>query len=91
MNLLVVQPAYGRRYTSPEIAKQDFLNGRDFATRSGPTYVSIREFLRNIPELSAYDGIHIVQVVPLFMSIVILRKHMKEPQPTNETSRRIVE
>jgi hypothetical protein len=53
--------------------------------------VSIREFLRNIPELSAYDGIHIVQVVPLFMSIVILRKHMKEPQPTNETSRRVVE
>lgn len=85
MNLLQVHPAYGRRYTSPEVAKQEFLNGRDFSiTREGGPYVSIFEFLDNLPELKGVDGIHVIQVVPNFMSFVIHRKDMKMPDRTCE-------
>jgi hypothetical protein len=85
MNLLKVHPAYGRRYTSPDVVKQEFLNGRDFSiTLQGSPYVSIFEFLDNDKSVVPFDGILFVQVVPTFMSIVILRKDMVPPQRTCE-------
>jgi len=83
MNLFQVHPAYGRRYTSPDVVKQDFLNGRDFSiTREGGPYMSIRDFFND--NLEGFDGIHIIQVVPTFMSLIILRENMTPPERTCE-------
>ena len=41
MRKLHVIPAYGRTYATPELAVQDWLDGKDFKILNGP-YLSIR-------------------------------------------------
>jgi len=77
MQLLKVHPAYGRRYTSPEAIQQDFLIGKDFSVcMAGGPYMSIRDFFND--NLEGFDGVQIVQVWPMLISLVLLRDAMKD-------------
>lgn len=52
MGILVLIPAYGRRYTTWEAAKADWEAGKDFKIEGGGPYCSIR----NEEQLNAEFG-----------------------------------
>ena len=63
--ILIVAPAYGRHYTSPEAALADWLAGRDFKIPRGP-YLSIRD-CRHLRE-AGYTGVRIMPRYPTGLS-----------------------
>ena len=78
MNLLVVFPAYGRVYDSPQAIKQDFLQGKDFSPwRMGDGYLSVRDFIDNVPALADYAGVVLSQSKPVYLEVSITRNEME--------------
>lgn len=66
MQSMILFPAYGRKYTSQEELRNDFLNGKDFsATQHGGPFTSSTEVFRFFPDLNMVilkDGANIALV-----------------------------
>ena len=75
--------AYGRRYTTPEAVRQDFLKGQDFSmSLQGGPYFSIRD----LPELSkSFDYLRYFQALP-HLSVMLPIKDMLMENPFQLTS-----
>jgi hypothetical protein len=66
---LQVWPAYGRKYDTPQAAREGFQAGQDFScSRGGGPYMSIRDFKE--PAMTHFKGVRIVQNLPIIDTIV---------------------
>lgn len=86
--LLVVYPAYGRKYPSADAMRDAFkIEGRDFspATRGGP-YMSVRDLVKGehtIPEayqaLEHFTGVLLTQIRNPKFQVIVTREECEWP------------
>lgn len=73
--LITAYPAYGRRYSTKELALEQFKTEKDFSAslRGGP-YFSIRDFQKPHGHLAQFDGIQLYWGSPeVNRSVTVLR------------------
>jgi hypothetical protein len=54
---IVLQGAYGRRYSDPSIAAEDYFAGKDFRIIRGP-YCSCRDFVGKTVSIKLDNGVY---------------------------------
>ena len=54
---IVLQGAYGRRYSDPDLASDDYFEGKDFRIIGGP-YCSCRDFVGKIAWIKLDNAVY---------------------------------